>query len=295
MNTKDPKNIPAMADALASMMPGRTDTAGVVPPSQPQSASSSPAAAAADMVRKASAAEFAKRRYAERIKAAKAQKELDDASAAGVDPSLDPERTAKAQQAKAEAKARLEALDELQEADSTVINMARYAAEAGLPASSEFKATYKPASPASPASPTPSPAKVSVSPNAASAALAMQGTTRPEVARLLTSLGVNLSVQLSKNDTANLLAVLLTCNETQLLALYDNPRIPVAIRTIIKRILDDSKTGSMAAIERIWDRVFGKAPLRMDLPEQTQLQTGILPNTPISREAYIVIRDTLLK
>ena len=35
--------------------------------------------------------------------------------------------------------------------------------------------------------------------------------------------------------------------------------------------------------------------MMLNLPEQTQQMTGIIPNTPVSREAYIVIRDTLLK
>lgn len=123
----------------------------------------------------------------------------------------------------------------------------------------------------------------------------MQPTTRKDVTKLLTSLGINLSVQLSKQDTANLLAVLLTCNEAQLDALYKNKKLPVAIKTVIKRIQDDSKLGNIETIESIWDRIFGKGAMQLDLPQQTQLATGILPNTPISREAYVIIRDTLMK
>src|SRR5574344_347808 len=125
--------------------------------------------------------------------------------------------------------------------------------------------------------------------------MASQGTTRPEVVRLLTQLNVNMNLQLTKNDTANLLACLLTANENQLKAIYNNKKVPVAIKTVIKRILDDSKLGNIETVERIWDRVFGKAGMMLNLPEQTQQMTGIIPNTPISREAYIVIRDTLIK
>lgn len=125
--------------------------------------------------------------------------------------------------------------------------------------------------------------------------LAMQGTTRPEVVRLLTSLNVNLNLQLTKTDTANLLACLLTANETQLKAIYKNKKVPVAIKTVIKRILDDSLLGNIETVEKLWDRIFGKAGMMLNLPEQTQQMTGIIPNTPVSREAYIVIRDTLLK
>lgn len=126
-------------------------------------------------------------------------------------------------------------------------------------------------------------------------ALRLQGTSRPEVIRLLDSLNINLSLRLTKTDTANLLACLLTCNETQLTALMGNKKIPLAIKTVIKRIMDDSKYGNTETIERLWDRVFGKGPMQLDLPSDSATAQGIIPNTPVSREAYIVIRDTLLK
>lgn len=126
-------------------------------------------------------------------------------------------------------------------------------------------------------------------------ALQLQGASRPEIAKLLTSLNINLSVRLSKTDTANLLACLLTCNETQLNALLANKKLPVAIKAVIKRIQEDAKLGNIEVIERLWTRLFGKEPLTQnDLPQNT-ISQGIIPNTPISREAYVIIRDTLLK
>lgn len=122
----------------------------------------------------------------------------------------------------------------------------------------------------------------------------LQGTSTSEIAKLLSSLNINLSIQLSKNDTANLLASLLTCNETQLNALLNNRKLPVVIKTVIKRLLDDMKEGEMKTIEMIWDRVFGKTPLATNAMDKIQSETGLLPNMPISREAYIVIRDTLI-
>lgn len=126
-------------------------------------------------------------------------------------------------------------------------------------------------------------------------ALSRQGTSRPEMAKLMTALNINLSIQLSKTDTANLLACLLTCNSTQLNALMHNNKVPIAIKTVIRRLLEDEREGNTGTIERLWDRIFGKGPLQLDLPEQAQGQTGIIPNTPVSREAYILIRDTLIK
>lgn len=126
-------------------------------------------------------------------------------------------------------------------------------------------------------------------------ALQIQGTTRPEITKLLTQLNINLSVQLTKQDTANLLACLLTCNESQLTALMNNKKVPVAIKIVIKRLLEDMKLGNMDTIDRLWDKIFGKGAMQLNLPEEQQLQTGIIPNVPVSREAYILIRDTLIK
>lgn len=136
---------------------------------------------------------------------------------------------------------------------------------------------------------------ISMASDIAKQIMASQGTTRPEVVKLLTALNVNLNLQLTKNDTANLLACLLTANETQLRAIYANKKVPIAVKTVIKRLLDDVKIGNIETVEKLWDRVFGKAGMMLNLPEQTQQQTGIIPNTPVSREAYIVIRDTLMK
>lgn len=126
-------------------------------------------------------------------------------------------------------------------------------------------------------------------------AIQLQGTTRPEITKLLTSLNINLNIQLTKQDTANLLACLLTCNESQLIALQNNKKVPVAIKIVIKRLIEDMKLGNIETIDHLWDKIFGKGAMQLDLPEAQQLQTGIIPNVPVSREAYIILRDTLIK
>lgn len=120
-----------------------------------------------------------------------------------------------------------------------------------------------------------------------------KGTTVANVQRILNSLNINLEVQFTRTDTMNLLATLLTCNEHQLIALYNNNKVPVVIKTVIKRLLDDAKVGSMEAIEKIWDRIFGKAGMLVDLPQGSNAMPGVIPNQPVSREAYIVIRETV--
>lgn len=125
-------------------------------------------------------------------------------------------------------------------------------------------------------------------------AIQLQGASRPEITKLLTSLNINLSVQLTKQDTANLLACLLTCNNSQLQALMTNKKVPVVIKTVIKRLIEDEKLGNIETIEKLWDRIFGKGPMQLSLPEGQQLQTGIIPNMPVSREAYLIIRENLI-
>ena len=124
--------------------------------------------------------------------------------------------------------------------------------------------------------------------------ISAKGTTVSKVQKILNSLNINLEVQFTRTDTMNLLATLLTCNESQLLALYNNNKVPVVIKTVIKRLLDDSKVGSMDAIEKIWDRIFGKSGMLVDLPQGANAMPGVLPNQPVSREAYIVIRESLI-
>lgn len=123
------------------------------------------------------------------------------------------------------------------------------------------------------------------------------GTTRRDVVKLLSSLNINLSLNLSQSDTYNLLGCLLTCNEAQLQALYNNNKIPLAIKTVIKRIMEDAKLGNLETIEKLWDRIFGKAgKATFEIPAGAQqvVTQGIIPNTIVSREAYTIIRDTII-
>ena len=122
------------------------------------------------------------------------------------------------------------------------------------------------------------------------------GATKRDVVKLLTSLNINLNLSLTQSDTYNLLSCLLTCNETQLNALYSDNKVPIAIKTVIKRLLDDCKIGNIETVEKLWDRVFGKATAKaqLELPNMQQVLPGIMPNSVVSREAYVLIRDTII-
>lgn len=127
---------------------------------------------------------------------------------------------------------------------------------------------------------------------------------KAEVTRLMQELNVNLDRGLTKADTENLLAALLTASEVQLITIRDNPAVPVAIKTIINRLLGDVQRGDTATVERLWDRIFGKpsnnANVSLGLggqpdPALPATPQTIVPTTPVSREAYLVIRETLLQ
>lgn len=133
----------------------------------------------------------------------------------------------------------------------------------------------------------------------------VKGSLRPATARLMTALNINLESGLSRRETADLIAALLTCNETQLDALMANKKTPMAVKIIIKRIKDDFKNGSLSTVNNLWDRIFGREPLSPDSAGpsplsaadsvRTAIREGRLPDVPVSREAYILIRDTLIK
>ena len=124
-----------------------------------------------------------------------------------------------------------------------------------------------------------------------------RSTTRRDVQALLNSLNINMNLQLTKNDTSQLLACLLTANETQLKQLMANKKTPVAIKIVIKRLLSDMDIGDMSSLERLWDRVFGKAPITDSfsptLVAKETIERSVIPESPVSRQTYEIIRREL--
>lgn len=129
-----------------------------------------------------------------------------------------------------------------------------------------------------------------------SAASPFMPTTRIEMQQLLLALNLNASNQMTSKETADLLKTLLTCNETQLQALYSNAKLPIALKIIIKRVLQDVKNGNTETVERLWDRIFGKTGMSDTVQAGTESASinSIIPGAPISREAYIFIKDTII-
>lgn len=122
-------------------------------------------------------------------------------------------------------------------------------------------------------------------------------TTRVEMQQLLLALNLSSSMQMTNKETSDMLKTLLTCNEMQLTALYNNAKLPVALKIIIKRILQDIKNGNTETVERLWDRIFGKTGMSDSAQMGGNVSdsiNSIIPGAPISREAYVLIRDTII-
>ena len=168
------------------------------------------------------------------------------------------------------------------------------------------------------------------------AAILVQDGIKPEVARLLASLNMNLDIALNGKQTEMLMTALLSCNEQQIKAILNNSKVPIAVKLMAKRLQDDLKAGSTTALEGLWDRIFGKGILDIkgqaaeykrsltasaksqsappsptqqtviaiggDLPHSNGiairgedanrlLHDAALPSQPLSREAYLMIRE----
>jgi hypothetical protein len=122
-------------------------------------------------------------------------------------------------------------------------------------------------------------------------------TTRVEMQQLLLALNLSSSMQMTNKETSDMLKTLLTCNETQLNALFHNAKLPVALKIIIKRILQDIQNGNTETVERLWDRIFGKTGMSDPALVGGNVSdsiNSIIPGAPISREAYVLIRDTVI-
>ena len=255
-------------EQLSSILPTRTQAPSLNRPSA--SIQASIAKEAADIKAKADAKELARIKYIEKCRLQREKAKIEEkqslASELGLiqDEAEDLSTTVQIQKA-AQHKKNIEAIEAIEAQTVTPLDPVEIAQKGG---------TYS---------------------SKTTQLLQLQGASRPEITKLLTSLNINLSVQLSKQDTANLLACLLTCNESQLNALLSNKKIPVVIKTVIKRLIEDMKLGNIETVEKLWDRIFGKGAMQLNLPEQAQLQTGILPDVPISREAYVIIRESLMK
>lgn len=89
--------------------------------------------------------------------------------------------------------------------------------------------------------------------------------------------------KISKEDAYKLMAHLLSCNMAQLGVMSRNPNLPTAILCQIAGIFSDIKECKTATVDKLMDRVYGKAPLTMEVTGTKGIP--LTPSVPTSRVA----------
>lgn len=89
---------------------------------------------------------------------------------------------------------------------------------------------------------------------------------------------------LSKEDATKLLRYILLCNKVQLEAVARNTDLPIAVLGQIKAIVSDMAAGRTDAIDKIWDKIFGKTVTPLEITGANG--TELIPKEPMSRKDY---------
>lgn len=107
------------------------------------------------------------------------------------------------------------------------------------------------------------------SPSAETAAFLSAGRTESDASaanpgagrlmnRVVNDLGLDLGRRATREETHALLGAMLMAPSSALDRVASDPEAPAAARIVARRLLDDARTGDTSALERVWDRVFGK-------------------------------------
>lgn len=89
---------------------------------------------------------------------------------------------------------------------------------------------------------------------------------------------------LSKEDATKLLRYILLCNKAQLEAVARNTDLPIAVLGQIKAIVSDMAAGRTDAIDKIWDKIFGKTTTPIELTGPNGMD--LILQGPMSRRDY---------
>ena len=126
----------------------------------------------------------------------------------------------------------------------------------------------------------------------------LNSTTSPYIQNLLKRMNIDETVKLTKADLSDLLSTVMMMNEDQLAEMVKNKKIPVVIRILIRALYNDMRVGNLDTLDKLWDRIFGKPSQHQTVEDsRTTVLADVLPgipNGPVSREAYILIKDKLL-
>lgn len=99
------------------------------------------------------------------------------------------------------------------------------------------------------------------------------------------------SRQISREDANKLLSHILSCNKTEFESMARNIDLPVSIVCQMVAIAEDMKNKKCDNVNKIWDRLYGKAPMMIELAGASG--TPLIPDIPMSRVALQELLKTI--
>ena len=99
------------------------------------------------------------------------------------------------------------------------------------------------------------------------------------------------SRQISREDANKLLWHMMCCNKTDFEAMSRNTDLPISILSQIFAIAEDLKNKRTNTVDKIWDRLYGKSPLKVELSGPQGIP--LIPKGPMSRKDYEKLLDEL--
>jgi len=98
--------------------------------------------------------------------------------------------------------------------------------------------------------------------------------------------------QISKADVLRLMAYLLSCTKTEIEVMLRNPELPFAIVGQIRAMITDVQNGKTDTIDKIFDRVYGKATTPMEITGAGG--SPLIPDKPMSRKDYVKLLNDMM-
>jgi len=87
-----------------------------------------------------------------------------------------------------------------------------------------------------------------------------------------------------KEDIFKLMAYILGCTKGEIETMLRNPELPFSVACQIRAIITDVQNGKTDTIDRIFDRVYGKATTPMELTGAKGVQ--LIPDEAMSRRDF---------
>lgn len=89
---------------------------------------------------------------------------------------------------------------------------------------------------------------------------------------------------MSREDAFKIYGYLLSCTKTQIETILRSPDLPFAIVLQIRAMFEDAKNGRADTVDKIFDRIYGKANQPMEITGAGG--TPLIPNKPMTRKGF---------